>query len=96
MASPNNQRIIKVVQELLLDKRVKASVTPALIDKKIDLVLAMTPNWRDGLDRQAVTDELIRRFVWIGQDVTLQNNEGHKDWLTAARKQDWPLLAALS
>jgi len=90
MASAADQRIAKFVQELLLDEEDRASVTPALINEKIDLVLAMNPKWRDGLDRQAVTDELIRRFsLWIGQDATLRNNEGHKDWLTAARKQDW-------
>jgi hypothetical protein len=90
MASATDQRIIKLVQELLLDEEDKAAVTPTLIGEKIDLVLAMNPKWRDGLDRQAVTDELIRRFsLWIGQDATLQNSEGHKDWLNAARKQDW-------
>ena len=90
MASATEARIIKFVQELLLDEADRTAVTPALIDAKIDLVLAMNPKWRDGLDRQMVTDELIRRFsLWIGQDATLQNNEGHKDWLTAARKQEW-------
>lgn len=90
MASATDQRIIKFVQELLLDETDRTSVTPALIDEKIELVLAMNPKWREGVDRQAVIDELIRRFsLWIGQDATLQNNEGHKDWLTAVRKQDW-------
>lgn len=90
MASATDQRIIKFVQELLLDEEDRAAITPALIDEKIELVLAMNPKWRDGLDREAVTDELIRRFsLWIGQDATLKNDEGHKDWLTAARKQDW-------
>jgi len=92
MASATEERIIKFVQELLLDETNRTAITPAVIGEKIDLVLAMAmnPKWRDGLDRQAVTDELIRRFsLWIGQDATLQNNEGHKDWLTAARKQDW-------
>ena len=90
MASTTDQKIIKFVQELLLDETDRASITPALIDEKIDLVLAMNPKWRAGHDRQAVVDELIRRFsLWIGKDATLQNNEGHRDWLTAARKQDW-------
>lgn len=90
MASATEQRIVKFVQELLLDEGDRAAITPALIDEKIELVLAMNPKWREGLDRAAVTDELIRRFsLWIGRDATLENNEGHKDWLTAARKQDW-------
>ena len=88
--SATDSRIIKVVQELLLDGEGKASVTPSLIAEKIDLALALNEKWREVLDRQAVTDELIRRFsLWIGQDVTLQSSEGHKDWLTAGRKQDW-------
>ena len=90
MASTANHGIVKFVQELLLDEADRAAVTPALINEKIDLVLAINPKWRDGLDRQAVVDELIRRFsLWIGQDARLQDNEGHQDWLTAARKEDW-------
>jgi len=90
MASTTEQRIIKFVQELILDEGDKAAITPAMINEKIDMVLAMKPTWRDHLDRTAVTDELIRRFsLWIGRDATLENNEGHKDWLTAERKQDW-------
>ena len=90
MATATEQRIIKFVQELLLDEGEKAAITPAVINEKIDMVLAMQPVWRDGMDRTAVTDELIRRFsLWIGRDAALENNEGHKDWLTAERKQDW-------
>ncbi len=90
MASTTDQRVIKLVQELLLDEENRAAVTPAVIGEKIELVLTMNPRWRDGLDKQAITDELIRRFsLWIGQDTTLQSTAGHKDWLTTARKQDW-------
>ncbi|WP_316206855.1 MULTISPECIES: Z1 domain-containing protein [unclassified Bradyrhizobium] len=90
MASATEERIIKFVQELLLDEADRTAITPGLIGEKIDLIVTMNPKWRDGLDRQMVTDELIRRFsLWIGQDATLQNNEGHKDWLSSARKQDW-------
>lgn len=89
MPSATDQIIVKFAQELLLNED-RAALTPDLIGEKIDLVLAMNGKWREGHDRQAVTDELIRRFsLWIGQDATLQNNEGHKDWLNAARKQDW-------
>jgi hypothetical protein len=86
----NSLRVLKVVQELLLDEHDKSAVTPAVILSKIDLVLALNPRWRDGLDHAAITDELIRRFsLWIGRNSTLANNVGHKPWLTAARKQDW-------
>ena len=84
------QRVVKFVQELLLDREDRSSITPALIAEEIDRVVAMNPKWGDGLDRNAVTDELIRRFsLWIGSDSTLKNEEGHKAWLNAERKRDW-------
>ena len=90
MTSANDSIIMKFVQELLLDVEDRASVTPSLIAENIDRVLVLNPKWREELNRAAVTDELIRRFsLWIGQDVTLQNTEGHKDWLTAERKEGW-------
>ncbi len=86
----NRQRMIKFVQELLLDLPDRTSVTPALISEKIDQVTAMMPTWGHGLDRQAVTDELIRRFsLWVGDDATLSSETGHEAWLTAARKKQW-------
>jgi hypothetical protein len=81
---------VKFVQELLVDMGDRAAVTPALIGEKIDLVLTMMPKWGDELDREAVTDELIRRFsLWVGQDSTLQSAIGHEAWLTAVRKKEW-------
>ena len=90
MAAETEQKVIKIVQELLNDEEDKSSITPALIGAKIDIVLAMNPRWGEAFDRQAATDELIRRFsLWIGGHATLKSSEGHKDWLNAARKQDW-------
>lgn len=90
MTEETRQRVVKFVQELLLDEGELSSVTPALISTKIDLVLAMKPSWGEGLDREAVTDELIRRFsLWIGTDSTIKNEAGHIAWLNAARQQDW-------
>ena len=89
-AEQNRQKVVKFAQELLLDEANRSDVTPALIAEKIDMIVAMKPNWGEGLNRAAVTDELIRRFsLWIGQDTTLTNNEGHLAWLNAARKRDW-------
>jgi hypothetical protein len=83
------QSVVKFVQELLADEE-PGAITPGLIGTKIDQVVAMKPKWGDGLDRNAVTDELIRRFsVWIGHDTMLKNDAGHVAWLTAARKRDW-------
>jgi hypothetical protein len=85
-----SNRVVKFVQELLLDEGDRVSVTPAAIAEKIAMVLAMKPSWGENLDRDAITDELIRRFsLWVGQDTTLHSNAGHEDWLNSSRKQDW-------
>lgn len=86
----NQEKIVKVVQELLLEVADRSLITPDLISEKIDLVVRISPNWNEGLDREAVTDELIRRFsLWIGKDTTLKSDTGHVQWLTAARKKEW-------
>ena len=90
MNSDARQKVVKFVQELLADEDGAGPVSAALIHEKIEDVLRMKPRWGDGLDREAVTAELIRRFsVWVGQDATLKNNAGHVAWLTASRKRDW-------
>jgi len=84
------QKVVKLTQELLLDEDDRAAVTPALISEKVNLVLTMQPRWGINLDRDAVTDELIRRFsLWIGDDTTLKSDIGHEAWLVTARKRDW-------
>ena len=86
----SEQKVIKFVQELLLDEEDKAAINPAIIAEKIEMVLTMNPKWRPELNNDHVIDELIRRFsLWIGQDTLLANNAGHEAWLVAARKQEW-------
>ncbi len=89
--SQNNKiSVVKIVQELLQGEQDKTTITPSLIAEKIALVLLLNPRWAEELDRDAVTDELIRRFsVWLGQDTSLVNNEGHVAWLAPERKVDW-------
>lgn len=84
-------KVIKFVQELLDDERKSgAAITLELISENIERVLSMKPQWGDGLDREAVTDELIRRFsTWVGEATAIHSDEDHKAWLVAARKQDW-------
>lgn len=90
MKDANGNSVVKIVQELLLDEDDKSSITPAVISEKIDLVLQMNSRWALGIDKAAITDELIRRFsVWIGEDLTLIDSTGHEPWLDASRKQDW-------
>jgi len=89
-ANETQQKVVKFVQELLLDETDKSSITPALIAEKIEMVIRMNPKWGDGLDREAVTDELIRRFsLWIGQDTMLCSDVGHVPWLNTARRREW-------
>jgi hypothetical protein len=89
IAAATASNVVKFAQALLVDDDV-AVVTPALISEKIDMVLKMNPKWSVDLDRSSVMDELIRRFsLWFGKDTTLQDNEGHVNWLDAARKRDW-------
>ncbi|MEI7608433.1 MAG: Z1 domain-containing protein, partial [Rhodospirillaceae bacterium] len=84
------QKVIKVVQELLLDEEDRSAITAELISEKIDLVVRMNPKWGVGLDLLAVTDELIRRFsIWIGRDTKLTDMVGHLSWLDAPRKRNW-------
>lgn len=86
----NKLSVIKVVQELLQGEENKSLITPSLIAEKINLVLMMSPKWGVDIDREAVSDELIRRLsVWIGQDSALVSNVGHIPWLTPRRKADW-------
>lgn len=54
------------------------------------MVLKIMPNKAEGLDRESVTEELIRRFsVWAGDDSSLEDQSGHEPWLTSERKKDW-------
>jgi len=89
-ADKNRQKVVRFVQELLLDEPDRSTITPALIFEKIDMVIAMKPSWGEALDRDAVVDELIRRFsVWIGTDTTLKSDAGHAPWLSVERKRNW-------
>src|SRR5664280_2213799 len=82
-------KVVKAVQ-IFLEGEEASAITPEVIARKIEMVLTMSPAWRDEIDMQAVVDELIRRFsIWIGQDRTLQSNADHEAWLNAARKKDW-------
>lgn len=83
-------KVIKFVQELLSDEENRITITPALINEKIEMVIKMNPKWGVDLDKQAITYELIRRFSrWVGHDTTLKNEIGHIHWLASSRKKDW-------
>ena len=86
----NKQSIVKMVQEMLQCRPDKSSITPDIIAQNIEMVLGIMPEWKVDLNREAVSDELIRRFsIWIGKDSILVNIEGHEPWLKSERKQEW-------
>ena len=89
-SAENQGKVVKFAQELLLDEPDRGSVTPAMMAEKIDMIVRMNPKWGKDLDRNAVIDELIRRFsLWIGQETTLKDESGHIPWLNAGRKREW-------
>lgn len=82
------QRVISIAQTLLLQEKDKGPITPTLIAEKVGVATGLV---QDGLEHGgAAIAELVRRFsLWIGQDSTLVDIEGHVPWLVAARKKDW-------
>ncbi|RVH78131.1 endonuclease [Sinorhizobium meliloti] len=85
----STQSVIKFAQELLVDEE-GTPISPALINSKIDQVLAFKPAWKQDFDRDAAVTELVRRFsLWVGIDTKISSDEGHKPWLNSARKADW-------
>ena len=61
-----------------------------MIAEEVARALAVEPRWRQTVDNDALCRELETRFnIWIGQERALVNNEDHRAWLTAERKEDW-------
>ncbi len=82
------QSLISIAQTLLLQEKDKAAITPALITEKVGVAAGLVPGAAAFME--VAVGELIRRFsLWIGQDSTLIDDEGHVPWLVAARKKDW-------
>ncbi|HFL7942797.1 TPA: Z1 domain-containing protein [Pseudomonas putida] len=90
MSEEKKWTVVKFIQDLLADVEDKTLITPQLIKQEIDALLNYRPSLGDGVDRAAVAEELIRRnSIWIGDDSSLINMEGHVQWLTSERKQEW-------
>ncbi|OED43719.1 endonuclease [Endozoicomonas sp. (ex Bugula neritina AB1)] len=85
--NPTELKVLTFVQTLLEDEN---EITPSLIQEKISIALTIKKEWAEGLDKDAVVGELIRRAsTWVGDDAFLSNDEGHIPWLTHERKKDW-------
>jgi hypothetical protein len=90
MSEENKWSVVKFVQEMLEDEKEKSAVTPQLISEMIDSVLKIMPKKAEGLDRDSVTEELIRRSSeWVGDESSLVDMTGHEPWLNNERKKDW-------
>ena len=83
--------VVSIAQTILHGEKDKSKITPALIAEKVDLAMGLVAGSESvEFDRQAAISELIRRFsLWIGQDSTLHDEEGHEPWLVSSRKKDW-------
>ncbi|CAH1387186.1 Z1 domain-containing protein [Candidatus Nitrotoga sp. M5] len=83
--------VVSIAQTILHGEKDKSKITPALIAEKVDLAMGLVAGSESAeFDRQAAISELIRRFsLWIGQDSTLHDEEGHEPWLVSSRKKDW-------
>jgi hypothetical protein len=65
----NHYKIISLTQ-LLLDGMDKKTLTSSIIDKKVDIALTLKPNWKHGLNKEFIIDEIMRRYsFWILQGV---------------------------
>jgi hypothetical protein len=90
MSNDVNNSIIRLVQILLNDVEDKSKISKILIDEKISLALTLNRQWADSVDKEWITDELIRRYsVWFGEDTVLSNAVGHVAWLNSDRKRNW-------
>lgn len=84
----NLASVISLAQTLLMVEKEKTAITPSLIAEKVDVAVRLVSG--GDMYRHAAIGELIRRFsLWIGQDSTLVDHEGHEPWLVSVRKRDW-------
>lgn len=84
------ETVLVMAQALLQNDLGLDPFTSAMIEVKVDLVLAMNPAWSSGVDRDAVVAMIESRFsIWIGRAVTLAGDDDHVPWLTPARAGGW-------
>jgi hypothetical protein len=83
--------VVSVAQTLLRKQKEKGDITPLVIKDKVLLAAGMLAGEsEEPFDVDRAVQELVRRFShWIGKDSSLQDDEGHIQWLNAARKKDW-------
>lgn len=81
-------KIVNMIQ-LMLTEEHRKNITIELIEEYISKVSVLMPSWKDKFDHDAVSSELIRRLsTWTESAVSLENQEGHREWLDAERRQN--------
>ncbi|AXD59060.1 MULTISPECIES: MZA anti-phage system associated Z1 domain-containing protein MzaC [Salmonella] len=81
--------VLQIVQTFLQSQD-KSTITPGILRQHIDMVCQMKPEWSRLDSREILVEELIRRYsIWMGEDSSLSNDEGHQPWLTADVKREW-------
>lgn len=85
------ENVIATAQRLIRAEKDKSKITPAYIADKVQKAAAMFSELSPiAVDQAKAVATLIQRFSHrIGKNTTLKDNNGHIDWLTAARKKDW-------
>ncbi|MGA7453983.1 MAG: hypothetical protein WBW73_22835 [Rhodoplanes sp.] len=79
-----------IAQTLIQRRAAEVPLTREMFAEEVARALAVEPRWRQTVDNDALCRELETRFnIWIGQERALVNNEDHRAWLTAERKEDW-------
>ncbi len=81
-------QLTKSVAVSLLRGQLAAGValTRELISSHVDTALSLSPDWRLGVDRDALIKDLESQYsVWIGRAQTLDDPTGHEAWLPQKR-----------
>ncbi len=86
MTETNFKNVIGFVQMYIRAIAEEAPITREIIADSVTRVLALNPQWRQGIDAENLTRELEARFsVWIGRETSLIDEEDHISWLSANR-----------
>lgn len=80
--------VIIIAERLLSAEKDK---TAALISSRVEMAAGIVAvSSAEPIDKPVAVAELIRRYSqWIGKDTILSSEDGHKAWLSAAKKKDW-------
>jgi len=85
------ENVVVTAQRMIKAEKDKSKVTPTFVAEKVAKAAKMFADESPfEVDQSKAIATLIQRYAhWMGKASTLKNDEGHFDWLTAARKKDW-------